>query len=51
MSELPVTDGQMASGEAEPLLPIEKILIGWSLGVGLVSLVGLLILNWLFPLF
>jgi hypothetical protein len=35
--------------EAEPLLPVEKRLIGWSLGIGLVLLVVLAIVNHLFP--
>ena len=30
---------EFAKIEAEPLLPIEKKLIGWSLGLGLVMLV------------
>ncbi len=34
----------------EPLLPIEKKLIGWSLGLGLVLLVLLVLANHLFPL-
>jgi len=34
----------------EPLLPIEKKLIGWSLGVGLALLVLLVLLNRAFPL-
>ena len=33
----------------EPLLPIEKKLIGWSLGVGVTLLVVLAIVNHLFP--
>ena len=33
----------------EPLLPIEKKLIGWSLGIGLVLLAVLAIVNHLFP--
>ena len=33
----------------EPLLPIEKKLIGWSLTVGVVLLVGLAILNHFIP--
>jgi len=33
----------------EPLLPIEKKLIGWSLGIGIALLVVLLIANHLFP--
>jgi hypothetical protein len=34
----------------EPLLPIEKKLIGWSLGLGLVLLAALLLVNHFFPL-
>jgi hypothetical protein len=34
---------------AEPLLPIEKKLIGWSLGIGVVLLVVLGVINHLFP--
>ena len=33
----------------EPLLPIEKKLIGWSLGTGLVLLAVLLLLSHYFP--
>lgn len=33
----------------EPLLPIEKKLIGWSLGIGLFLLVVLVLLSRLFP--
>ena len=33
----------------EPLLPIEKKLIGWSLGTGLVLLVILLLASHFFP--
>ncbi len=29
---------EMRKGEVEPLLPIEKKLIGWSLGIGIVLL-------------
>ena len=32
---------ELAKSGAEPLLPIEKKLIGWSLGTGLVLLVAL----------
>ncbi len=35
---------------AEPLLPVEKKLIGWSLGLGVLLLAALLLLNALFPL-
>jgi hypothetical protein len=39
-----------ASGrEIEPLLPVEKKLIGWSLGIGIVLLVVLVAINHLFP--
>jgi hypothetical protein len=34
----------------EPLLPIEKKLIGWSLGAGIALLVALLLLNHIVPL-
>jgi hypothetical protein len=33
----------------EPLLPIEKKLIGWSLGVGVALLIVLAVVNRLFP--
>jgi putative exporter of polyketide antibiotics len=35
--------------ESEALLPVEKRLIGWSLGIGLVLLVVLAIVNHMFP--
>ena len=34
----------------EPLLPVEKKLIGWSLGLGLVLLVLLVLINRTFPI-
>jgi len=34
---------------AEPFLPIEKKLIGWSLAIGLVLLATLAVINDLFP--
>jgi hypothetical protein len=34
---------------AEPLLPVEKHLIGWSLGIGVTLLVILALFNHLFP--
>jgi len=40
---------ELRKGAVEPLLPIEKKLIGWSLGIGLVLLVVLAIVNHLFP--
>jgi hypothetical protein len=33
----------------EPLLPVEKKLIGWSLGIGLVLLVALAVVNHFLP--
>jgi hypothetical protein len=35
---------------AEPLLPIEKKLIGWSLGIGVVLLVLLAVINHFLPI-
>ena len=34
----------------EPLLPVEKKLIGWSLSLGLALLVALVLINRAFPL-
>lgn len=36
--------------QVEPLLPIEKKLIGWSLGLGVALLLGLLAVNYLYPI-
>jgi hypothetical protein len=38
------------AGSAEPLLPIEKKLIGFSLGLGLALLVILIAVNHFFPI-
>jgi hypothetical protein len=48
MSE-PDIRAELSKVEAEPLLPIEKKLIGWSLGIGIVSLIILVIVNRFFP--
>jgi len=40
---------EFRKAEVEPLLPIEKKLIGWSLGIGVALLVILAIVNHLFP--
>ena len=40
---------ELKSQPVEPLLPVEKKLIGWSLGTGLVLLVALVLINRLFP--
>jgi hypothetical protein len=42
-------ENEANSNQVEPLLPIEKKLIGYSLGLGLVLLVILVALNYLFP--
>jgi hypothetical protein len=41
---------ELKNAPVEPLLPIERKLIGWSLGLGIVLLAGLLIVNHLYPL-
>jgi hypothetical protein len=48
MSEPDLRD-ELSKIEAEPLLPIEKKLIGWSLGVGVTLLIILAIVNHFFP--
>jgi hypothetical protein len=40
---------ELRNAAVEPLLPIEKKLIGWSLGVGVTLLVVLAVVNHLFP--
>jgi hypothetical protein len=40
---------ELRKAQVEPLLPIEKKLIGWSLGIGVALLVVLAIVNHLFP--
>jgi hypothetical protein len=40
---------ELRRAPVEPLLPIEKKLIGWSLTIGLVLLVGLAVLNHFLP--
>ena len=40
---------ELQRAPVEPLLPIEKKLIGWSLAVGLVLLFGLAVLNHFIP--
>jgi hypothetical protein len=45
----PNLENEANSNQVEPLLPIEKKLIGYSLGLGLVLLVILVALNHLFP--
>ena len=40
---------ELENAAAEPLLPIEKKLIGWSLATGLVLLVVLVVVNHYLP--
>jgi hypothetical protein len=40
---------ELERAAVEPLLPVEKHLIGWSLGVGLVLLIVLTIINHYVP--
>jgi hypothetical protein len=49
MSQVNVKD-ELAKAEVEPLLPIEKKLIAWSLGLGIGLLIILTIVNKLFPI-
>ncbi|MGC2785703.1 MAG: hypothetical protein WA397_18105 [Roseiarcus sp.] len=46
---MPKPDLREATSAYEPLLPIEKKLIGWSLGVGLALLAVLIVINWFVP--
>jgi hypothetical protein len=42
--------GELHNGQIEPLLPIEKKLIGWSLSIGIVLLVALVVANRYYPI-
>ncbi len=48
MSKIDVQQ-ELEKAHAEPLLPIEKKLIGWSLGIGVALLAILAFFNHLFP--
>ena len=39
-----------ANNPVEPLLPVEKKLIGWSLGIGIVALAILVAINHFIPI-
>jgi hypothetical protein len=45
----PNIGNELRNAAVEPLLPIEKKLIGWSLGIGLTLLVVLAVVNHLYP--
>ena len=49
MSQQNIGD-ELRAAAAEPLLPIEKKLIGWSLGIGIALLIALVAINHFFPL-
>jgi len=40
---------EINAAEVEPLLPVEKKLIGWSLGIGIVLLAVLVVVNQYLP--
>jgi hypothetical protein len=46
----PDIKNEIGAAEVEPLLPIEKKLIGWSLGLGIGLLIVLIGINHLFPI-
>ena len=46
----PDLKNEISATAVEPLLPIEKKLIGWSLGLGIVLLVVLIAVNHLYPI-
>ena len=48
MSQVNV-DEEFRKAPVEPLLPVEKKLIGWSLGIGVALLILLAIVNQMFP--
>ena len=41
---------ELDNAPVEPLLPVEKKLIGWSLGIGLALLGVLIAVNYFFPI-
>ena len=45
----PNISNELRNAAVEPLLPIEKKLIGWSLGIGVTLLIVLAVVNHLFP--
>jgi hypothetical protein len=46
----PDLENGINAGAVEPLLPIEKKLIGWSLGIGIALLVVLIAVNHFVPI-
>jgi hypothetical protein len=50
MEKPPNIGDEMRKMPVEPLLPIEKKLIGWSLGLGIGLLIVLIAINHFFPI-
>ncbi len=48
MSQSDLSD-ELRNAKAEPWLPIETKLVGWSLGIGVALLIVLAVVNRLFP--
>ena len=48
MSQTNITD-ELRNAKAEPWLPIETKLVGWSLGIGIGLLIVLAVVNHVFP--
>ncbi len=48
MSQPDIRD-KLSKAQADPFLPIEKQLVGWSLGIGIALLIGFTIANHYFP--
>ena len=46
----PDLKSELATAPVEPLLPLEKKLIGWSLGIGIALLLVLIAINHFFPI-
>ncbi len=40
---------ELSKAHADPFLPMEKQLVGWSIGIGMVLLIGFAIVNHYFP--
>jgi hypothetical protein len=49
MMTQPDIQSELEKAPYEPLLPIEKKLIGWSLGIGIVLLAALVVVNHYLP--
>ena len=45
----PTVQDELRNAQAEPWLPIESKLVGWSLGIGVTLLIVLAALNHFFP--